>query len=49
MERKQDAYMDHEELRRELAIGIQQLDRGERRPGEEVFDELREKLTKSAL
>ena len=32
-----------EELRRELSIGIQQLDEGKRIPGEQVFDELRQR------
>ncbi len=29
------------ELRREVAVGLEQLDRGERIPGEQVFAELR--------
>ena len=46
MERKQDIYMDREELWSEFATALEQLDRSESRPREEVFAELREKLTK---
>ena len=32
-----------EELRREIAVGLEQLDRGEAVPSEQVFQELRDK------
>ena len=37
-----------EELRKKLAIGLEQLDRGEGIPGEQVFEELREKSRRSS-
>lgn len=43
-----DAELDrrrkHEELRSELMIGVEQLDRGESIPGEQVFERLRKRL-----
>lgn len=43
-----DAELDrrrkHEDLRREIMIGIEQLDRGESIPGEQVFERLRKRL-----
>jgi len=38
--------MKLQELRRELQLGIDQLDRGEGIPGEQVFAELRKSLQK---
>jgi antitoxin ParD1/3/4 len=43
-----DAELDrrrkHEELRRDLMVGVEQLERGEGVPGEQVFDQLRKRL-----
>jgi hypothetical protein len=36
------------ELRRELMIGVEQLNRGEKTSGEQVFQKLRERHTESA-
>lgn len=38
--------MKLQELKRELQLGIDELDRGEGVPGEQVFAELREQLQK---
>jgi len=42
-ERQQDRRMRLERLRAEIALGIEQLDRGEAIAGKEVFRELRER------
>ena len=43
MSQKEHRRIKLEALRREIAKGIEQLDRGEGIPGEQVFAELREK------
>ena len=42
-EHKEDRRVRLEELRKQIAAGLEQLERGERIPGEDVFRELEER------